>query len=121
MCEVSLREKPERWHVTRPDQREMFPVDCQHVHDVQSLRRSHHACVDKPEWRVAVDAHELSRALDVFGGESLEHELTVADRTRERYFGVRTDAPAEEICDLGQHDHWNQDIVAGPRPPCAHP
>ena len=90
----------------------MAAVHRQHLHDVESLGGRNHTRIDEAEWRVEIDAHEISRPLDIFGRESLEREFAIRNRSRERKLGVCTDTPAQEIGHFGQHNDRNENIFS---------
>ena len=96
----------------RPHQRKVAAVHRQHLHDVESLGGRNHTRIDEAEWRVEIDAHEISRPLDIFGREPLERELAIGDGSRERKLGVCTNAPAQEIGHFGQHNDRNENIFS---------
>jgi hypothetical protein len=101
---VASGQKLEAGGVGGTDDREVPPVKCCDLGDVETLGRSDHRCVNRSEGKIPILADQFGDPKPVTGHHRLDSELPSGEIAEETDLGICTKPTPDEVDDLGDDE-----------------
>lgn len=103
LLSLSLRKQLESVDVSRPNYREVPPIQSRNCRDFQPLGSSHNRSIDCTEWQIAMSRHQFGDPQPVSRPHWLSNEGAGGEIAQKAHFGLSSESNFEQIGNL-RHD-----------------